>query len=1233
MFPPLMRCGLAAFVSSCALVLPMQLAQASTTITNTRAEVDQMAALWETDTVAISPLANAQYPQYSGNWDYIFANSSVSADGDVHVNMAIDAAGTGKNGNNGGTASPIVAEVINATSSQLNYLDANAGANAEARGIFRLYTEHAGERHFEIHPITQLLRWNGSSFALDTDYHSNIVYVADGTTHAASTYTSLLDGSETMTASVGADNLNVTFTYPSPSVNYVQYDGVVIAALAGDAVSSYFLFQPNLVPNAVVRCRLIANTSAASTAAGLVSGQPVTVNALTRTDMAAVSDQLANMLAGDTSTFPRPVEFITLDLINLGAAAVTTAPTNASNTQATMNGTVNPNGVATSAYFQFGTTTSYGNSTGAQSLGSGNSSVNVSQLVTGLQSNTTYHYRIVATNSIGTSYGADRTFTTSQSAVPTITTEPATNVTKTSATLNALVNPNAFATSMHFELGRTNSYGTSTTTLNIGSGTADVAVSANFANLRQSTTYHFRVVATNANGTVNGPDQTFTTTPRAPIVTTTAATSVTQNSATLNGTVNPGALSTTYYFEYGSSTSYGTTTATASAGSGSADVTVTAALAAVLQPATTYHFRVVATNSKGTTDGNDQVFTTLPLAPSAATSGATSVGYGNATLNGTVNLNGGSGSAWFEYGTSSTYGSTTPAQAIAAGNAAMAISANVGSLLANTTYHFRAVGMNATGTAYGADQTFTTTQSAPPDAQTNAAANVGLTSAVLNGMVTSNSSPTSIRFEYGTTNTYGTATAWESIGSDAVSATFSGVVTGLMPNTLYHFRLVAVNGSGTTVGADQTFTTGAAQALFTYTFSDVTSSSGRSSAGGTANNVTFSSFTAVGVSANSGASGRFSFTNWPLGATNGSDTFTGTIDPAKYYEMTMTPATGFTLDATSITFTTQRSSTGVRQYSVRGGANSFAQNLTATVSPANANLSVVSTPAPNIFQVTDASTSANTGSMVLLDTNYATLNANTPATIRFYGFNAEGTSGTFSVDDVTIYGGVAAGNPPQLSSISTSAPTTSSAMANATINPGGAAATVYILYGTDALYSSQTASQLVPSGSSPAAFAQWIGNLRSYTTYHYAIVAANSIGITVSADQTFTTASGDRDGDGMPDDWEVQHGLNPDNASDAATDADGDGYTNLQEYLAGTDPRDANSALRIVDTAMDVDGFEISFTSVAGKKYRVESTDTLPATSWTVVADNVVGTGATMRVIDDSAATAAQRFYRVMLLR
>lgn len=294
-------------------------AWASTSITFTRAEIDEMARLWETDTATISGLANTQYPQFAGVWQFVFPHTAISADGDIHVDLGLDSAGTGKTGNNTG-ASPIIAEVTNATSTQLNHLVSLAGSQAIPSGIFRFYTEHASERHFELHPALQLQRWNGAEFVADSDYHSNITAVPDGNTHAASTLVNLLNGSQTVSATIESDNLHVTFTFPSPSVNYVQYDGVVTSPVISDAVSDYFLFQPNIVPAATVRCRLIAKTASSGVAATLKVNQTLTVNALTRTDMAAVSTRVARLSAGQADTFARPVEFIVLGLLNIGPA-------------------------------------------------------------------------------------------------------------------------------------------------------------------------------------------------------------------------------------------------------------------------------------------------------------------------------------------------------------------------------------------------------------------------------------------------------------------------------------------------------------------------------------------------------------------------------------------------------------------------------------------------------------------------------------------------------------------------------------------------------------------------------------------------------------------------------------------------------------------------------------------------------------------------------------------------
>jgi DNA-binding beta-propeller fold protein YncE len=289
------------------------------------------------------------------------------------------------------------------------------------------------------------------------------------------------------------------------------------------------------------------------------------------------------------------------------AGVITGPASNIQPSSATLSGSLQPKGLPTEYHFEYGETTSYGtNIPVPDAETSAGTTTPVETAASGLRANTTYHFRLVAKNEWGITFGGDETFRTS--GPPRITDQPTKPIGHTSATINAQINPDQFDTTYHFEYGETTAYGTSVPVpdSDIGSGSAPVSVSAGLTGLKLATTYHFRVVAQNSAGTVDGPDQEFTTV----LIGSESAIEVTGETATLQAQINPEGVHTTYRFEYGETASYGTSTPEGDLGTAEGDQKVTAPLTG-LHPGTTYHYRVVATvEGLGTAFGPDRTFVT-----------------------------------------------------------------------------------------------------------------------------------------------------------------------------------------------------------------------------------------------------------------------------------------------------------------------------------------------------------------------------------------------------------------------------------------------------------------------------------------------------------------------------------------------------------------------------------------------------------------------------------------------
>jgi len=183
---------------------------------------------------------------------------------------------------------------------------------------------------------------------------------------------------------------------------------------------------------------------------------------------------------------------------------------------ATLNGTVNPEGLATTYQFEWGTTAALGNvaPATATSAGAGTAAVAEKVALTGLAPDTTYYYAIEATNSSGSVASGLLTFKTTGEAQPAVSTGAPSDVQRYQATMSGSIVPNGATTYYVFQYGLTSAYGLQTATHSVTGTTAPVPVSMTLPGLQPGVAFHYRLVAYHSGqATVYGADQSFVTQP------------------------------------------------------------------------------------------------------------------------------------------------------------------------------------------------------------------------------------------------------------------------------------------------------------------------------------------------------------------------------------------------------------------------------------------------------------------------------------------------------------------------------------------------------------------------------------------------------------------------------------------------------------------------------------------------------------------------------------------------
>ncbi len=781
----------------------------------------------------------------------------------------------------------------------------------------------------------------------------------------------------------------------------------------------------------------------------------------------------------------------------------TTPVTNITSTTATSGGTITSDGGATITANGVCWSTNANPSTTDSKTVDDNTTGQFVSSINGLTTGATYNVRAYATNSVGTAYGADMSFSTLGQA-PSGLTQPATNITATGATLNGTVNANYLSTTVTFEYGITTTYGgTATATQSPVTGNSITNASVDISGLTPGTTYHYRIKTVNSLGTTYGDDMSFITSGQAPSAITQAACCFSTTGATLNGSVNANSLSTVVTFEYGLTTTYGSSvTATQSPVIGNTNSSVNVVLSG-LTPGTTYHFSVKAVNSIGTVYGGDLSFTTLGQLPVGTTQSATNISSSGATLNGTVNPNYLSTTITFEYGTTTGYGSTVMAsQSPITGSSGMIVSSDISGLTGGTTYHFRVKAVNSLGTVYGDDMSFTTSGFAPTSL-TQSATNVSSTTSTLNGIVNANYLTTTVTFEYGISTSYGnTVTSSQSPITGGASTNVSANIAGLLPGTTYHFRVKAVNSLGTVYGNDMIFTTLAgAPTLTTTVISGVTTTT--ASSGGNITSDGGSAVTSRGVcwGTSSGATVSSSHTSDGTGSGAFTSSLTGLTANTTYYVRayaTNSVGTAYgnevafktnqivipTLTTTAATSITSSSAVSGGNITSDGGGSVTARGVCwgTTANPTITNNKTSDGNGPGSFT-----------------SNISGLAPGTLYHIRAYATNSAGTSYGNDLTFITL------AVVPTLTTADVSSITSSTAISGGNITADGSS----IVTARGVCWNTQgnptVSDNNTIDGSGTGSYASSLTGLSASTTYYIRAYATNSVGTAYGNQVSFTT--------------------------------------------------------------------------------------------------------------------------------